>query len=75
MEKITSQIKDFLQYIALQFISDPKLAELHTTIKAQLGHYTPDALRHSKADRSAAATKAQAIFSQAQAWMNPAQAA
>ena len=28
MEKITAQIKDFIQYIALQFISDPKLAEL-----------------------------------------------
>jgi len=28
MEKITAQIKDFLQYIALQFIQDPKLAEL-----------------------------------------------
>lgn len=28
METITAQIKDFIQYIALQFISDPKLAEL-----------------------------------------------
>lgn len=28
MEQITSQIKDFIQYIALQFIKDPKLAEL-----------------------------------------------
>lgn len=28
MEKITAQIKDFIQYIALQFIKDPKLAEL-----------------------------------------------
>lgn len=28
MEKITAQIKDFLQYVALQFIKDPKLAEL-----------------------------------------------
>ena len=28
MDQITSQIKDFIQYIALQFIKDPKLAEL-----------------------------------------------
>ena len=28
METITAQLKDFLQYIALQFISEPKLAEL-----------------------------------------------
>lgn len=28
MEKITAQLKDFIQYIALQFIKDPKLAEL-----------------------------------------------
>ena len=28
MEQITAQLKDFLQYIALQFISEPKLAEL-----------------------------------------------
>jgi predicted RNA-binding protein YlqC (UPF0109 family) len=28
MEQITAQLKDFLQYIALQFIKEPKLAEL-----------------------------------------------
>lgn len=28
MDQITAQIKDFIQYIALQFIKDPKLAEL-----------------------------------------------
>ncbi len=28
MEEITSQLKDFLQYIALNFIKEPKLAEL-----------------------------------------------
>lgn len=28
MEAVTSQLKDFLQYIALQFIKEPKLAQL-----------------------------------------------
>ena len=28
METITAQLKDFIQYIALQFIKDPKMAEL-----------------------------------------------
>ena len=28
METITAQFKDFIQYIALKFISDPSLAEL-----------------------------------------------
>ena len=28
MDQITAQIKDFIQYIALQSIKDPKLAEL-----------------------------------------------
>jgi hypothetical protein len=75
-DSLVSNLEEITDLIPrLNLTDNPKLAELHTTIKAQLGHYTPDALRHSKADRSAAATKAQAIFSQAQAWMNPAQAA
>lgn len=28
MEKITAQVKDFIQYIALHFIDEPQLAEL-----------------------------------------------
>lgn len=36
MEQVTTQLKDFLQYIALQFIKEPKLAEL------RIGHSGDD---------------------------------
>jgi len=75
-DSLVSNLEEITDLIPkLNLTDNPKLAELHTTIKNQLGHYTPDTLRHSPADRTAAATKAQAIFSQAQSWMNPAQAA
>jgi hypothetical protein len=66
LEEITDLIP------SLNITDNHHLTQLHSTIKTQLAHYTPDALRNSPADRTAAATKAQAILSQAAAWMNPA---
>lgn len=65
IEEITNLIP------SLNVTGNPRLNDLHNTIKSQLTHYTPDALRNSPADRSAAASKAQSILSQAQAWMSP----
>lgn len=56
---------------SLNVTNNPRLNDIHQTIRSQLAYYTPDALRNSPADRNAAASKAAAILTQAQAWMNP----
>lgn len=68
---LVSNIEEIAALIpVLNITGDPRLTQIHDSIRNQLSHYTADALRNSPSDRRAAAAKAQSIFNQAAAWMN-----